>query len=43
MQHSLPFGLGGALSTAEEEEDLMNQLIMTVFVEQPLALPKSVK
>ena len=53
MQHSLfyaflffivLFGLGDAVSTAEEEDDLLNQynhLFTAVFVDQPLASPKS--
>ena len=53
MQHSLfyaflffivLFGLGDAVSTAEEEDDLLNQfnhLFTAVFVDQPLDSPKS--
>ena len=40
----LLFGLGGTLTAAEEEDDLINQLIgkiiTTVFVEHSLVLPK---
>ena len=33
---------GGAVNTAEEEDDLANQRMTTLFVEQPLALLGSV-
>ena len=43
----LPFVLGGALKSADEEDDsgsnLMNYWITTAFVEQPLAMPRSAK
>ena len=47
LRFVLPFWLIGAVNTAEEEDDLanalINQSIMTVFVEQSLALPRSAK
>ena len=41
MRYSLPFGLGGAVNTAEEEDDLRTELMTTLIVEQFLALPES--
>ena len=45
--HLKPFGLGTAVQPGEDMEDtiaeLMNELMKTVFVEQSLALPRSVK
>ena len=45
--NNMTFGLGSAINTAEEENDLisdlMNHLIIMVFVQQPLGLPGSAK
>ena len=38
MHYLLPFGLGGALNTAEEVS-VQNYLITTMFREKPLAKP----
>ena len=38
----LQFGFGDAVKPCEEEEDSVDKLIMTIFVEQPLALSGSV-
>ena len=56
MQYSLfqdwfhylwPFGLGGAVKAAEEEDDLirecLNTLMTKLFIDQPLAWPRSTK
>ena len=35
------FGRGGAVKLWEEKDESINQQVTEVFVEQPLALPKS--
>ena len=39
LRYLLSFRLGGFLKAAEEEEYLLTQLLTTMFVEQPVALP----
>ena len=39
--HFQPVGLDGAVNTGEEEGHSLDQQIMAVFVEQPLASPGS--
>ena len=41
VRHLLPFGLGGAINTAEEEDYKVIKFITTVSVEQSLAWPGS--
>ena len=43
LHYILPFRLGGPVKVAEEEEDLLSDLITTVFVDQLLALPGTVQ
>ena len=42
MHHFKPNRLGGAVKVGEEEDDQMNEWV-TLFVEQPLALPEYAK
>ena len=43
LRYLVPYGLGGAVNKPVEEEDATKQLMTTVFVEHPLAVPSSIK